>query len=52
MKKFYEGHGYELKIFEVRSIQINFEPTKASLLSYSVLPPDLKDFRSKLNMRN
>ena len=35
----------------MRSIQINIEPTKASIGSYIDLPPDLKNSKSILNIR-
>ena len=36
----------------MRIIQINIEPTKASIGSYIVLPPDLKNSKSILNIRS
>ena len=41
-KKIYEGYGYDFEFLGLRSIQINIEPTKASIGSYIDLPPDLK----------
>ena len=41
-KEIYEGYGYDFEFFGLRSIQINIEPTKASIDSYIGLPPDLK----------
>ena len=37
-KKVYEGYGYDFEFFGLRSIQINNEPTKASIGSYTCLP--------------
>ena len=38
-KEIYEGYGYDFDFLGLRSIQINFEPTKASIGSYIDLPP-------------
>ena len=38
-KKIYEGYGYDFDFLGLRSIQINIEPTKASIGSYFDLPP-------------
>ena len=48
----YEGYGYGLEFLGLGSIQINIEPTKASIGSYIDLPPDLKNSKSILNIRN
>ena len=37
-KEIYEGNGYDFEILGLRSIQINIEPTKASIGSYIDLP--------------
>ena len=51
-KEIYEGYGYDFEFLGLRSIQINIEPTKASIGSYIDLPPDLKNSKSILNIRN
>ena len=51
-KEIYEGFGYDFELLGLRSIQINIEPTKASIGSYIDLPPDLKNSKSILNIRN
>ena len=51
-KEIYEGYGYDSEFLGLRSIQINIEPTKASIGSYIDLPPDLKNSKSILNIRN
>ena len=51
-KEIYEGFGYDFELLGLRSIQINIEPTKASIGSYIDLPPDLKNSISILNIRN
>ena len=38
-KEIYEGYGYDFEFLGLRSIQINIEPTKASIGSYIDLPP-------------
>ena len=50
-KEIYEGYGYDFD-FLGRSIQLNIEPTKASIGSYIDLPPDLKNSKSILNIRS
>ena len=50
-KEIYEGYGYDFELLGLRSIQINVEPTKASIASYIDLPPDLKNSQSILNIR-
>ena len=47
-----EGYGYEFEFLGLRSIQIKIEPTKASIGSYIDLPPNLKNSKSILNIRN
>ena len=49
-KEIYQGYGYDF--LGLRSIQINIEPTKASIGSYIDLPPNLKNSHSILNIRN
>ena len=49
-KQTYEGCGYDF--LGLRSNQINIEPTKASIVSYVDLPPDLKNSKSILSIRN
>ena len=53
-KEIYEGYGFDFEFLGLRSIQINFKPTKASIGSYIDLPPppDLKNSKSILNIRN
>ena len=51
-KEIYEGYGYDFEILGLRSIQINIEPTKASIGSYIDLPTDLKNAKSILNIRS
>ena len=51
-KEIYEGYGYDFEFLGLRSIQINIERTKASIGSYIDLPPDLKNSKSILNIRN
>ena len=38
-KEIYEDYGYDIEFLGLRSIQINIEPTKASIGSYIDLPP-------------
>ena len=51
-KEIYEGYGYDFEFLGFRSIQINIEPTTASIGSYIDLPPDLKNSNSILNIRS
>ena len=51
-KEIYEGYGYDFEFLGLRSIQINIEPTKASIGSNIDLPPNLKNSKSILNIRN
>ena len=51
-KEIYEGFGYDFDFLGIRSIQLNIEPTKASIGSYIDLPPDLKNSKPILNMCN
>ena len=51
-KEIYEGYGYDFEFLGLRSIQINIEPTKASIGSYIDLPPHLKNSKSTLNISN
>ena len=51
-KEIYKGYGYDFEFLGIRSIQINIEPTKASIGSYIDLPPDLKNTKSILNIRS
>ena len=51
-KEIYEGYGYDFEFLGIRSIQLNIEPTKASIASYIDLPPDLKNSKSILNIRS
>ena len=48
----YEGYGYDFEFLGLKRIQINIEPTKASIGSYINLPPDLKNSKSILNIRS
>ena len=51
-KEIYEGYGYDFEFLGIRSIQLNIEPTKASIGSYIDLPPDLKNSKSIINIRS
>ena len=51
-KEIYEGYGYDFEFLGIRSIQLNIEPTKASIGSYIDLPPDIKNSKSVLNIRS
>ena len=51
-KEMFEGYGYDFELLGLRSIQLNIEPTKASIGSYIDLPPDLKNSNSILNIRS
>ena len=51
-KEIYEGYGYDFEFLGIRSIQLNIEPTKASVGSYIDLPLDLKNSKSILNIRS
>ena len=51
-KETYENYGYDFEFLGIRSIQLNIEPTKASIGSYIDLPPDLKNSKSILNIRS
>ena len=48
----FEGYGYDFEFLGIRSIQLNIEPTKASIGSYIHLPPHLKNSKSILNKRS
>ena len=52
MKKIYESYGCDFEFLGLKSIQINIEPTKASIGSYTDLTPNLKNSISILNIRN
>ena len=51
-KEINEGYGYDFEFLGIRSIQLNLEPTKASIGSYIDLPPDLKNSKLILNIRS
>ena len=51
-REIYEVYGYDFEFLGLRSIQINIEPTKASIGSYIDLPADLKNSNTILNIRN
>ena len=51
-KEIYEGYGYDFEFHGIRSIQLNIEPTKASIGNYIDLPCDLKNSKSILNICN
>ena len=51
-KEIFEGYGYDFEFLGIRSIQLNIEPTKASIGSFIDLPPDLKNSKSILNIRS
>ena len=48
----FEGYGHDFEFLGLRSIQINIEPTKASIGSYTDFPPDLKNSKSISNIRS
>ena len=48
-KQIFEGYGYDFEFLGIRSIQLNIEPTKASIGSYVDLPCDLKN--AKINIK-
>ena len=51
-KEIYEGHGYHFEFLGIRSIQLNIEPTKASIGTHIDLPADLKNSKPILNIRS
>ena len=51
-KEINEGYRYDIEFLGLRRIQINIEPTKASICSYIDLLPDLKNSKSIMNIRN
>ena len=51
-KKIYEADDYELDFPGLKSIQINVEPTEASIGRCQDLPLDLKNSKSILNIQN
>ena len=51
-KELYEGYSCDFDFLGLRSIQINIEPTKASIGRYIDSPPDLKNSKSILNIRS
>ena len=51
-KETHEGYGYDFEFVGIRSIQLNNEPTKASIGIYIDLPPDLKSSKSILDVRS
>ena len=51
-KEIYEGYGYDFEFLGIRSIQLNIEPTKASIGTHIDLPADLKNSKSILNIRS
>ena len=50
-KETYESYGYDFKFLGIRSIQLNIEPTKASIGTHIDLPADLKNSKSIVNLR-
>ena len=50
-KETYECYGYDFEFLGIRSIQLNIEPTKASIGSYIDIPVDLKNSKLILNIR-
>ena len=51
-KETYEGYDYDFEFLGIRSIQLNIEPTKASIGTHIDLPADLKNSKSILNIRS
>ena len=51
-KEICEGYGYDFEFLGLKSFQINIEPTKASVVSYIAFATDLKNSKSKFNIRN
>ena len=51
-EELYEDYGYDFEFRGLRSIQINIEPTKASIGSCIDLPPDLKNSKLMLKIRS
>ena len=51
-KEIYKGYGYDFEFLGIKGIQLNIEPTKASIGSYIDLPADLKNCKSILNIRS
>ena len=51
-KEIYEVYGYDFEFLGLRSIQLNIEPTKASIGTLTDLPADLKNSKSILNIRS
>ena len=51
-KEIYEGYGYDFEFLGIRSIQLNIEPTKASIVTHIDLPANLKNSKSILNIRS
>ena len=48
----YECYDYDFEFLGLGSIQINIEPTKASIVSYIDLNQDLQNSKSILKIRN
>ena len=51
-EEIYEGYDYDFEFLGIRSIQLNIEPTKASIDTHIDLPADLKNSKSILNIRS
>ena len=51
-KEIYEGYGYDFEFLGIRSIQLNIEPTEASIGTHIDLQAHLKKFKSILNIRS
>ena len=51
-REIYEGYGYDFEFLGIRSIQLNIEPTKASIGTHIDLPADLENSKSTLNIRS
>ena len=51
-KETYEGYGYDFEFLGIRSIQLNIEPTKATIGAHIDLPADLKSSKSILDIRS
>ena len=51
-KETYEGYGYDFEFLGIRNIQLNIEPTKASIGTHIDLPADFKKSKSIIKIRS
>ena len=51
-KETYEGYDYDFEFLGIKCIQLNIEPTKASIGTHIDLPADLENSKSILNIRS